>query len=81
MFIAEKALATLGTFTLIILIVEHYILPVSANVHETTFFVTVLDLAMPFTSEFISIDFEDETDEIGTVNYLLIFVGFYSPSG
>lgn len=48
MYILEKTLATFGTFSLLVLIVEHYILPVSPSVTENSFLMTALDLAIPF---------------------------------
>lgn len=43
----EKTLATFGTFTLLVLIVEHFILPNMPR-SDQTFFASVLDLALPF---------------------------------
>ncbi|KAI5476326.1 hypothetical protein MNV49_007839 [Pseudohyphozyma bogoriensis] len=47
-YILEKTLATFGTFSILVLIVEHYILPISPGVHERGFWHSALDLAMPF---------------------------------
>lgn len=44
----EKTLATFGTFTLLVLIVEHFILPNMPR-SDQTFFASVLDLALPFS--------------------------------
>jgi sterol O-acyltransferase len=57
MYILEKTAATLGTFTLLILIVEHAILPVMPYAGEKSFVAAVLDLAVPFTCCYLLIFF------------------------
>ncbi|GAA5989577.1 hypothetical protein JCM10908_000537 [Rhodotorula pacifica] len=47
LYVLEKTLATFGTFSLLILIVEHFILPNMPR-SDQTFFASVLDLALPF---------------------------------
>lgn len=47
LYVLEKTLATFGTFTLLVLIVEHFILPNMPR-SDQTFFASVLDLALPF---------------------------------
>lgn len=54
LYILEKSAATFGTFSILVLIVEHYILPVSPGAHSHSFLVTVLDLAVPFMGAFSS---------------------------
>ncbi|GAA5861742.1 hypothetical protein JCM3774_002691 [Rhodotorula dairenensis] len=48
LYVLEKTLATFGTFTLLVLIVEHFILPNMPR-SDQTFFASVLDLALPFS--------------------------------
>jgi len=57
MYILEKVTATFGTFTLLILIVEHSILPVMPYAGESSFVASVLDLAVPFTCCYLLIFF------------------------
>lgn len=47
LYVLEKTLATFGTFTLLILVVEHFILPNMPR-QDQTFFASVLGLALPF---------------------------------
>ncbi|GAA5959794.1 hypothetical protein JCM21900_001017 [Sporobolomyces salmonicolor] len=56
LYVFEKTLATFGTFTLLILIVEHAILPVTPS-DEDSFFASMLDLAVPFTACYLLIFF------------------------
>lgn len=48
MYVLEKTLATFGTFSILYLITEHYILPISPSTHEKSFFISALDLSLPF---------------------------------
>ncbi|GAA5833305.1 hypothetical protein JCM5353_008529 [Sporobolomyces roseus] len=57
LYILEKVTATFGTFTLLILIVEHSILPVMPYAGESSFVASVLDLAVPFTCCYLLIFF------------------------
>ncbi|KAM0747273.1 hypothetical protein T439DRAFT_317962 [Meredithblackwellia eburnea MCA 4105] len=54
-YVMEKAAATFGTFSLLVLIVEHYILPYNPSVHEHSFLMTALDLAIPFMVNYLLI--------------------------
>ncbi|GAA5871660.1 hypothetical protein JCM1840_007343 [Sporobolomyces johnsonii] len=56
LYVFEKTLATFGTFTLLILIVEHAILPVTPSDGDS-FFASMLDLAVPFTACYLLIFF------------------------
>ncbi|GAA6027218.1 hypothetical protein JCM8097_002495 [Rhodosporidiobolus ruineniae] len=56
LYILEKILATFGTFSLLILIVEHLILPVTPKAGDT-FFSNILDLALPFAVCYLLIFF------------------------
>ncbi|GAA6021432.1 hypothetical protein JCM10207_004731 [Rhodosporidiobolus poonsookiae] len=47
LYVLEKTLATFGTFSILILIVEHAILPVTPSEHDS-FISNILDLALPF---------------------------------
>ncbi|KAL8281287.1 hypothetical protein RQP46_006321 [Phenoliferia psychrophenolica] len=55
MYIVEKTLATFGTFSILVLIVEHYILPVSPSATDNSFLMTALDLAIPFMVNYLLI--------------------------
>ena len=55
MYVIEKTLATMGTFSVLLLIVEHYILPVSPNATDDNVFISMLDLAIPFTLSYLLI--------------------------
>ncbi|GAA5943472.1 uncharacterized protein JCM15063_006483 [Sporobolomyces koalae] len=57
LYILEKTAATFGTFALLILIVEHAILPVMPYAGESSFVASVLDLAVPFTCCYLLIFF------------------------
>ncbi|GAA6058089.1 hypothetical protein JCM3770_001107 [Rhodotorula araucariae] len=48
MYILEKTLATFGTFSCLLLIVEHFVYPVMPG-PDSSFFSSLLDLALPFT--------------------------------
>ncbi|GJN89318.1 hypothetical protein Rhopal_002298-T1 [Rhodotorula paludigena] len=54
LYVLEKTLATFGTFSLLILIVEHFIYPVMPT-PEVSFFSSVIDLATPFSLCYILI--------------------------
>ncbi|BGP39994.1 Sterol O-acyltransferase 2 (Sterol-ester synthase 2) [Rhodotorula kratochvilovae] len=47
-YVLEKTLATFGTFSVLLLIVEHFVYPVMPG-PESSFFGSLLDLALPFT--------------------------------
>ncbi|GAA5978741.1 hypothetical protein JCM11641_006162 [Rhodosporidiobolus odoratus] len=47
LYILEKTLATFGTFSILVLIVEHFILPVTPS-KDDSFVSSILDLALPF---------------------------------
>ncbi|GAA6001509.1 hypothetical protein JCM5350_007426, partial [Sporobolomyces pararoseus] len=57
LYILEKTAATFGTFTLLILIVEHAIYPVMPYAGQKSFVQSVLDLAIPFTFCYLLIFF------------------------
>ncbi|GAA5878509.1 hypothetical protein JCM16303_002104 [Sporobolomyces ruberrimus] len=57
LYILEKTAATFGTFTLLVLIVEHAILPVMPYAGEKSFLAAVLDLAVPFACCYLLIFF------------------------
>ncbi|GAA6015089.1 hypothetical protein JCM11491_001656 [Sporobolomyces phaffii] len=57
LYILEKTAATFGTFTLLVLIVEHAILPVMPYKGGESFVAAVLDLAVPFTCCYLLIFF------------------------
>ncbi|GAA5842617.1 hypothetical protein JCM9279_003640 [Rhodotorula babjevae] len=48
LYILEKTLATFGTFSVLLLIVEHFIYPVMPG-PDSSFISSLLDLALPFT--------------------------------
>lgn len=47
----EKTLATFGTFSLLYIITEHYIIPITKE--DSTFWGMALDLAAPFMVNYI----------------------------
>lgn len=55
MYILEKSLATFGTFSVLLLVTEKYILPISPSTHENSFLVSALDLAIPFMINYLLI--------------------------
>ncbi|GAA5907627.1 uncharacterized protein JCM6883_001838 [Sporobolomyces salmoneus] len=57
LYILEKTAAMFGTFTLLVLIVEHGIYPVMPYAGEKSFVAAVLDLAVPFTCCYLLIFF------------------------
>ena len=54
MYVVEKTLATFGTFSLLYIITEHYILPVT-QLEDSSFWGMALDLAAPFMINYILI--------------------------
>lgn len=54
LYILEKTLATFGTFSILVLIVDSFILPVTSRT-DTPLFGFVLDLALPFTLAYLLI--------------------------
>ncbi|GAA5899424.1 hypothetical protein JCM6882_009113 [Rhodosporidiobolus microsporus] len=57
LYLLEKVTATFGTFSLLVLIVEHYVLPVNTGAGDASFVSNLLDLALPFTLCYILIFF------------------------
>ncbi len=55
MYIVEKSLATFGTFSVVLLITEKFILPISPSTHEHHFLISALDLAVPFMINYLLI--------------------------
>lgn len=55
MYIVEKAAATFGTFSVLLLVTEKYILPISPSTHENSFLVSALDLSIPFMINYLLI--------------------------
>nr|BBE10603.1 sterol O-acyltransferase [Rhodotorula toruloides] len=54
LYILEKTLATFGTFSILVLIVDSFILPVTSRT-DTPLFGFILDLALPFTLAYLLI--------------------------
>lgn len=55
LYLLEKTLATFGTFSLLYIITEHYILPVTNARAEMTFWELALDLTTPFMVNYVLI--------------------------
>ncbi|KAK4047749.1 Sterol O-acyltransferase 2 (Sterol-ester synthase 2) [Microbotryomycetes sp. JL201] len=54
LYVVEKVLALFGTFSILILIVEHWIIPVYPK-EDDSFLTSVLDLALPFMLNYLLI--------------------------
>jgi sterol O-acyltransferase len=57
LYVLERTLATFGTFSLILIITEHYIYPSIERIPGQTFLVSWLDLIPPFVLNFLLIFF------------------------
>jgi sterol O-acyltransferase len=57
LYVLERTLATFGTFTVILIITEHYIYPSIERLPGQTFLVSWLDLVPPFVLNFLLIFF------------------------